>query len=157
MPLLGHAILAIWNDIAPGGDAEFNHWHISEHFPERLACRDSCAAGDSDVASGTPAYFNLYETESVDVLQSPGYLARLNAPYFLDHEVHPALPEQPPHRLPQHGVPGAGRGRGPGRPGAGPARRDGDRRSGPGSPPPPSPPSRAVPASPAPTSRRPTA
>ena len=33
MALVGNAILAIWNDIAPGGDAEFNHWHIREHFP----------------------------------------------------------------------------------------------------------------------------
>ena len=36
MALLGNAILAIWNDIAAGGDAEFNHWQIGEHFPERL-------------------------------------------------------------------------------------------------------------------------
>ena len=80
MPLLGHAILAIWNDIAPGGDAEFNHWHISEHFPERLSVPGFLRGRRYDVASGTPAYFTLYETESVDVLQSPGYLARLNAP-----------------------------------------------------------------------------
>ena len=36
MGLLGSAVLAIWNDIAPGGDAEFNHWHTREHVPERV-------------------------------------------------------------------------------------------------------------------------
>lgn len=80
MPLLGHAILAIWNDIAPGGDAEFNHWHISEHFPERLDVPGFRRGRRYNVVSGTPTYFTLYETESVGVLQSPGYLARLNAP-----------------------------------------------------------------------------
>jgi hypothetical protein len=80
MALLGSAILAIWNDIAPGGDAEFNHWHISEHFPERLDVPGFRRGRRYDVVSGTPAYFTLYETESVGVLQSPGYLARLNAP-----------------------------------------------------------------------------
>jgi len=80
MALLGDAILAIWNDIAPGGDAEFNHWHISEHFPERLSVPGFLRGRRYDAASGTPTYFTLYETESVRVLQSPGYLARLNAP-----------------------------------------------------------------------------
>ena len=80
MALLGDAILAIWNDIAPGGDAEFNHWHISEHFPERLGVPGFLRGRRYDAVSGTPAYFTLYETESVGVLQSPGYLARLNAP-----------------------------------------------------------------------------
>lgn len=80
MALLGNAILAIWNDIAPGGDAEFNHWHISEHFPERLDVPGFLRGRRYNVVSGTPTYFTLYETESVGVLQSPGYLARLNAP-----------------------------------------------------------------------------
>jgi hypothetical protein len=80
MGLLGNAILAIWNDIAPGGDAEFNHWHISEHFPERLSVPGFVRGRRYDAVHGTPAYFTLYETDSVDVLQSPGYLARLDAP-----------------------------------------------------------------------------
>jgi hypothetical protein len=32
MALLGSAVLAIWNDIAPGGDDEFIHWHTREHI-----------------------------------------------------------------------------------------------------------------------------
>jgi len=80
MALVGNAILAIWNDIAPGGDAEFNHWHIREHFPERLGVPGFLRGRRFNAVSGSPAYFTLYETESVGVLQSPGYLARLNAP-----------------------------------------------------------------------------
>ena len=36
MALAGRGVLAIWNDIAPGGDAEFDHWQTSEHIPERV-------------------------------------------------------------------------------------------------------------------------
>lgn len=34
--LRGTAFLAIWNDIAPDAEAEFNRWHTTEHMPERL-------------------------------------------------------------------------------------------------------------------------
>ncbi len=30
-------ILAIWNDVREGHEAEFNHWFQSEHLLERLA------------------------------------------------------------------------------------------------------------------------
>jgi hypothetical protein len=80
MPLLGGAVLAIWNDIAPGGDAEFDHWHISEHIPERVGVSGFLRGRRYNAVVGSPAYFTLYETESVETLQSPPYLARLNAP-----------------------------------------------------------------------------
>ncbi len=80
MALLGRGILAFWHDIAPGGDAEFNHWHVSEHIPERigvpgfLGCRRYLAVSEG------PRYFYFYETETVETLASPPYLARLNDP-----------------------------------------------------------------------------
>ena len=80
MGLLGKGILAFWHDVAPGGDAEFNQWHIREHIPERLGvsgflrCRRYMAVSDG------PTYFYFYETETVETLASPPYLARLNAP-----------------------------------------------------------------------------
>ena len=80
MPLLGGAVLAIWNDIASGGDAEFDHWHISEHIPERVGVSGFLRGRRYNAVVGSPAYFTLYETESVETLQSPPYLARLNAP-----------------------------------------------------------------------------
>ncbi|MBI4636138.1 MAG: hypothetical protein HY727_07290 [Candidatus Rokubacteria bacterium] len=80
MTLLGQGFLAIWNDIAPGGDAEFNHWHTREHVPERVGVPGFLRGRRYAAVSGSPAYFTLYETESVSVLASPGYLARLNDP-----------------------------------------------------------------------------
>jgi hypothetical protein len=80
MALLGGAVLAIWNDIAPGGDAEFDHWHITEHVPERVGVSGFLRGRRYNAVMGSPAYFTLYETESVGTLQSAPYLARLNAP-----------------------------------------------------------------------------
>jgi hypothetical protein len=80
MGLLGHAVLAIWNDVAPGGEAEFNHWHTREHIPERVGIAGFLRGRRFEVISGGPTYFTLYETESLDTLAGPEYLARLNAP-----------------------------------------------------------------------------
>ena len=80
MPLAGSAVLAIWNDIAPGGDAEFDHWHTSEHIPERVSVPGFLRGRRYNAIAGQPTYFTLYETDSVAVLQSPAYLARLDAP-----------------------------------------------------------------------------
>jgi hypothetical protein len=81
MGLLGQGVLAIWNDIAPGGDDEFNHWHVSEHIPERVSI-PGFLRGRRYTASRSrdPRYFTLYETESVEVLTSPPYVERLNNP-----------------------------------------------------------------------------
>ena len=120
MALLGDAVLAIWNDIAPGGDAEFDHWQISEHFPERSPCPGFLRGRRYDRRSwAAPTYFTLYETESVDVLQSAGLPRPPQRADSVDDEVHPALPQQSPHRLPDHAVPRVGRGRSARDPGAG--------------------------------------
>ena len=36
MALLGQGAVAIWNDVAPEGLAEFYEWHHREHMPERV-------------------------------------------------------------------------------------------------------------------------
>jgi hypothetical protein len=80
MALLGSGVLAIWNDIAEGGDAEFLHWHTSEHIPERVGVPGFLRGRRYVAVSGRPRYFTLYETESAATLASPAYVARLNDP-----------------------------------------------------------------------------
>ena len=36
MSLLGQAVVAIWNDVAPEGREQFYEWHNHEHMPERV-------------------------------------------------------------------------------------------------------------------------
>jgi hypothetical protein len=80
MTIAGTGVLAFWHDVAPGGEAEFDQWHLREHIPERVAvpgflrCRRYVTLGEP------PRYFYFYETESLDTLQSPAYLARLADP-----------------------------------------------------------------------------
>lgn len=80
MGLVGGGVLAIWNDIAPGDEAEFNHWHTREHVPERVGIPGFLRGRRYAATAGSPAYFTLYETDSVATLSGPAYLARLNDP-----------------------------------------------------------------------------
>jgi hypothetical protein len=80
MALLGDAALAMWWDMAPAMRAEFEDWHTHEHFPERLSIPGFRRATRWASADGGPGFFVLYELAGYDVLTSPAYLARLNAP-----------------------------------------------------------------------------
>ncbi|WP_265502658.1 DUF4286 family protein [Paracoccus beibuensis] len=92
-PLRGQGVLAIWNGIAPGHDAEFLRWHVGEHIPERLSVPGFRRARRYVALKAEPAYFNFYEVDDPSVLSSSAYLARLNdptpwtqsvVPYFTD-------------------------------------------------------------------------
>lgn len=80
MALFGSSALAMWWDIAPGVRADFEHWHSHEHFPERLAIPGFLRASRWSSADGGEGFFVLYELQGHEVLSSPPYLARLNAP-----------------------------------------------------------------------------
>ncbi|MGE0150981.1 MAG: hypothetical protein AB7R90_00080 [Reyranellaceae bacterium] len=80
MTLLGQAAIAMWWDIAPAQQAEFEHWHSHEHFPERLSIPGFRRGTRWKSASGGEGYFVVYELEAYETLTSPHYLARLNDP-----------------------------------------------------------------------------
>ena len=80
MTLAGRGVLAFWHDVAPGGDAEFDHWHLREHIPERIAVPGFLRARRYVTLDAAPKYFYFYETESLETLRSPAYLARLGDP-----------------------------------------------------------------------------
>lgn len=80
MGLHGAGVLAIWNDVVPDGEAEFNHWHTLEHVPERLGIPGFLRGRRYQAVSGSPKYFTLYEAETVETFAGEAYLARLNDP-----------------------------------------------------------------------------
>jgi hypothetical protein len=80
MPLAGQGVLAIWNGIEDEAEADFVAWHVREHIPERVAVPGFLRGRRYVAEVGAPKYFNFYETESPEVLVSPAYLQRLNAP-----------------------------------------------------------------------------
>jgi hypothetical protein len=80
MALQGDAALAMWWDMAAAARADFEHWHAHEHFAERLALPGFRRASRWRAADGGEGVFVLYELANYEVLCSPMYLARLNAP-----------------------------------------------------------------------------
>ena len=80
MALLGTAVLAFWHDIADGGDDDFNHWHTGEHIAERVGIPGFLRGRRYEAVADGPRYFNLYETQDLDVLGSPAYVERLQHP-----------------------------------------------------------------------------
>jgi hypothetical protein len=81
MALMGDAALAMWWDIAPADRADFENWHTSEHFAERLGV-PGFLRGSRWVAvdEGAPRYFVLYELAALAVMDSQAYRDRVNNP-----------------------------------------------------------------------------
>ena len=73
-------ILAIFNDVAAGRDAEFDAWFQGEHLIERLAVPGFLFGRRHQAISGSSAYSNFYLVESPAVLTSKAYLERLDNP-----------------------------------------------------------------------------
>jgi hypothetical protein len=78
--LAAPGILAIWNDVRPGREAEFEQWFQGEHLEERLSVPGFLFGRRHEAISGSSAFFNFYVTESPAVLTAKPYLDRLNDP-----------------------------------------------------------------------------
>jgi hypothetical protein len=68
-------ILAIFNNVALGREAEFEEWFQHEHLAERIAVPGFLIGRRYEAVSAQP-----YVTQSVDVLKSAAYLGRLDDP-----------------------------------------------------------------------------
>ena len=73
-------ILAIFNNAAPGREAEFEEWFQHEHLAERIAVPGFLLGRRYEAVSGRLRYFNFYLTQSASVLKSAAYLERLDHP-----------------------------------------------------------------------------
>ncbi len=76
---MGGAV-AIWHDIVPDGLDEFYAWHGEEHMPERVSIPGFCRGRRFIAVEADLGFFNLYDTESADVVRGADYKARLDAP-----------------------------------------------------------------------------
>ena len=78
--MLGRAAVAMWWDVAPEVRAEWEHWHSSEHMPERLSIPGFLRGTRWVARSGEPSYFVLYEVAELATITTGAYLERLNNP-----------------------------------------------------------------------------
>jgi hypothetical protein len=80
-------ILAIFNNVTAGREAEFEDWFQLEHLPERLAVPGFLLGRRHEAIVGEPRYFNYYLTSSPDVLTSAAYRARVDHPTAMTRTV----------------------------------------------------------------------
>ena len=80
MPIAGKGMLLTSMDVDPEHEADFNRWYDREHLEERVAIEGFVEARRYVAEDGAPKFLCLYSTESIDVLDSPAYKARLANP-----------------------------------------------------------------------------
>jgi hypothetical protein len=74
-------ILAVFNDCTPEGFEHFERWYIREHLQERVGVPGFRFGRRYELLSGGDRrFFAFYEVETPEVLSSPAYIERLNAP-----------------------------------------------------------------------------
>jgi len=78
----GHVpgILAIWNDVTPGREADFDAWFQGEHLVERTNVPGFRFGRRHEAISGSNRFFNFYLVDGPEVLTSKPYLERLDNP-----------------------------------------------------------------------------
>jgi hypothetical protein len=85
------AVLAIWTDIAPEIEADFDEWYRREHMPERLAVPGLRRGRRFRAIDGAPRSFACYDLASVETIVSSAYLERLDHPTTWTKRVMPGF------------------------------------------------------------------
>ena len=80
MTCIGRGVMAVWNDLEPGRETEFEAWYRRQHIPERLQQPGFREARRYVADTGAPRYSAFYWLDSVAALTTPPYLARLSQP-----------------------------------------------------------------------------
>jgi hypothetical protein len=86
---IASAVLALWVDIDPADDAQFEHWHSREHAQERVGC-PGWLRGTRFKGVETPGrYFLFYDAETSAAFESEDYYARLRNPSKMSRAIFP--------------------------------------------------------------------
>ncbi|MSP01956.1 MAG: hypothetical protein EXR07_13030 [Acetobacteraceae bacterium] len=80
MALKGNAILAVWNDVDPDIEDDFNEWYFGEHIPERASVPGINHGRRYRADAGATRYMAFYEATSMDVLTKGAHRVQLNDP-----------------------------------------------------------------------------
>ena len=88
------ALLALWNDVTPAHEDEYNDWHACEHVPERLTMPGFVWAQRwraVEAEGPGPRYLTLYGRAGLDALESPEYKRLLAGPTPWSQRMRPHL------------------------------------------------------------------
>jgi hypothetical protein len=89
MALLGNAILAVWNDVDPEAEDDFNEWYPREHIPERTSVPGLIRGRRYRAQEGSPRYMAFYEATSMEVLTTGAYRTQLDNPTAWTRRIMP--------------------------------------------------------------------
>ncbi|MCE9657329.1 MAG: hypothetical protein K8R60_02140 [Burkholderiales bacterium] len=76
----GQGLMTFWSSIEPENQLAFLRWHNCEHIPERVSTPGFLRGRRYRSTADSERFLMFYETEDEQVLSSPAYMARLNAP-----------------------------------------------------------------------------
>jgi len=68
-----NGLLAVWTDIAPEAEREFNEWYDSEHIPQLLGVPGFLSGRRYQAVEGEPKYLALYDLSDAEVLKSDAF------------------------------------------------------------------------------------
>jgi len=70
---VAQGLLAVWTDIAPEAEREFNEWYNTEHIPQLLGVPGFLSGRRYQAVEGEPKYLALYELTGPEVLKSDAF------------------------------------------------------------------------------------
>lgn len=91
MALLGKAVLAVWNNVDPTHEREFNDWYLHQHVAERVGAPGFLRGRRYRAMEGSPRYFAFYETVDEAALRAPAYTGLLENPTEWTRKVMPSF------------------------------------------------------------------
>jgi hypothetical protein len=68
-----NGLLAVWTDIAPEAEREFNEWYNTEHIPQLLGVPGFLSGRRYQAVEGEPKYLALYDLTDAEVLKSDAF------------------------------------------------------------------------------------
>jgi len=89
----GQAALALWVDIDPADDAQFEHWHSREHVQERVGCPGWLRGSRFKGVDRPGRYLLFYDAETMSAFESDEYYARLRNPTEMSRAIFPKFRE----------------------------------------------------------------
>ena len=85
----GEGLMAFYTDIDKDYVSQYRRWHNCQHIPERVSIPGFMEGRRYFGSEGSPGFLMMYETETVDVLESPAYLSALDRPTRWTQETLP--------------------------------------------------------------------
>lgn len=91
MAMMTDAVMAVWNDVVPDVEAEFNDWYVRDHLPDRVSLPGFRRGRRWISDAAGPRYFTFYEIDDVSVMNSAVYLDRHENPTEWTRRIMPAF------------------------------------------------------------------